>query len=185
MKKRVIWKVFLLTVLTLGIYRLYWFVKTRKEMMRTNREVKIMTPWFMLLPIGIAIAAIAALIIGFVQAESKLPAYCNGTNTQSSSSRTVYVDPVCEAEPPVWTFVFFYLGVLSAGPLFAIWLWSYAKGVEKVTGGNTNFAISMIVLLLVPDGIDILIIQDAFNKLADSTIQNGDTPPHAPLPAAT
>ena len=61
--------------------------------------------------------------------------------------------------------ILFYVALIFVGPLIALWLWGYSKAVDTITKGRTNFAIAMIVLRLVPDGIDILIVQDAFNKL--------------------
>lgn len=50
MKKRSIGKMFVLTIVTLGIYRLYWFIKTRKEMM-SIADVDIPSPFLLLAPI--------------------------------------------------------------------------------------------------------------------------------------
>src|SRR4051812_28581676 len=59
MKKRSLWKMFLLEIVTLGIYRLYYFIKTRREMMDRDPSIKIMSPVFLIAPIAI-------VIIGFV-----------------------------------------------------------------------------------------------------------------------
>lgn len=170
MKKRVIWKMFALTILTLGIYRLYWFIKTRKEMMALNPKVKIMSPLFFLIPIVIVIVLVIMFIFSLVQAESNRPAYCDDAIYTSYSESSSYATAQeCEVNPPVWSIILFYAGLVFIWPLAAIWLWSYSKGVEVITKGKTSFAMSLVVLLLVPDGIDILIIQDGFNKLSPST----------------
>jgi len=49
---------FLLEIVTLGIYRLYFLIKTRREIMNLKPDVKIKSPAFLLLPIGIIFAAI-------------------------------------------------------------------------------------------------------------------------------
>lgn len=164
MKNRVIWKMFALTIVTLGIYRLYWFVKTRKEMMRTNPKIKIMTPLFFFIPLLIVLASVIVMIISFVQAGSSIPSYCG--DYPYSESNAAPLAKECEPDVSVWPMLFFYFSILVVWPLMCIWLWSYSKGVEAITKGKTSFAMSLLVLLAVPDGIDILIIQDGFNKVS-------------------
>lgn len=164
MKKRVIWKMLVLSIFTLGIYRLYWFVKTRKEMMRMNPKIKIMTPWFLILPVIIVMIAVGFFIFSFSQNVTNLPSYCN-TYSQDNSLAYTSIPEECQSKPSVWPIVSIYAAFILVYPLVIFWLWGYSKGVELVTKGKTSFPIAMIVLLLVPDGIDILVIQDAFNKL--------------------
>jgi hypothetical protein len=45
------------------------------------------------------------------------------------------------------------------------WMWKYAGGVEKVTGGKQSQAIAFILLFLL-GSIGGAILQDSFNKLA-------------------
>lgn len=184
MKKRVIWKMFALTLLTLGIYRLYWFVKTRKEMMSLNPAVKIMSPWFLLIPVVLVIAATGFFIASMVKAENSVPSYCASTYSpaeRSSDQASQIIPKECQVTPNFLPMIVFYAVILAIGPLVVVWLWGYAKGVETVTHEKTSFAMSLIVLLLVPDGIDILIIQDSFNKIA----LPDTTPAPAAAPAST
>lgn len=142
MQHRKIWKVFVFTILTLGIYRLYWFIKTRSEMMSLDPSIKIMSPWFFVLPV-----LLFALAIGLLAVSAS-----------------------------ILSIILFYILIFSIGPLIAVWLWGYSQAVEKITKEKTSFAMAMVILLLVPDGIDILIIQDGFNKVADQA------PPVTPAP---
>jgi hypothetical protein len=48
--------------------------------------------------------------------------------------------------------------------------------VSIITGEKLSFALALVVLILVPDGIDILVIQDYFNKLELGQV----TPPASP-----
>jgi hypothetical protein len=73
----------------------------------------------------------------------------------------------------------FYIGLIVAMILFVVWIWSYSQGVALTTDGKLSFAVCLIILILVPDGIDILIVQDYFNKL--DTAPAGTTPPMAPV----
>ena len=75
----------------------------------------------------------------------------------------------------IFSMAFFYLTLLVAPLLVAIWLWKYSKGVEVVSGEKMSFAIALLILLAVPDGIDILIVQDTFNKIA-AKAQSGPVP---------
>lgn len=169
MKKRVIWKMFALTILTLGIYRLYWFIKTRKEMMTLNPKVKIMSPWFFLIPVIIVTVSIGIFLVSLIQTYDSV-GQCNLPASGNSSAYVQGSSPCPgEPEPAVWPMILLYVSFLLIWPLAAIWLWSYSKGVEVITKGKTSFAMSLVVLLLVPDGIDILIIQDGFNKLSPAT----------------
>ncbi len=167
MKKRVIWKVFALTILTLGIYRLYWFIKTRKEMMSLNPKIKILSPWFFIIPVLLVVFALGFFITDIVQTNADMPSFCREYSSAERFSEDAgsAIADECQVNSSILPLIILYAAFLLVWPLVAIWLWSYSKGVEKITKEKTSFAIALIVLLLVPDGIDILIIQDAFNKI--------------------
>lgn len=141
---------FLLTVVTLGIYRLYWFVKTRSEMMQLNKDIKIPSVLWLVAPLLLVILAIGFFIFNGDFSSSDETAKNLTTNQ-------------------IFSMAFFYLTLLVAPLLVAIWLWKYSKGVEVVSGEKMSFAIALLILLAVPDGIDILIVQDTFNKIAAKT----------------
>lgn len=138
MKKRSIGKMLLLTIVTIGIYRLYWFIKTRAEM-KSIADVDIPTPWIFAIP-----------FFGYVFGFGLLFATSSSTGSNPFS------------------LLIFYALIFASFIITALWLWRYSKAVEIVTNEKLSFALSLIVLLAVPDGIDILIIQDYFNKLADA-----------------
>lgn len=156
MKQRSIGKMFLLTVVTLGIYRLYWFVKTRSEMMQLNKDIKIPSVLWLVAPLLLVILAIGFFIFNGDFSSSDETAKNLTTNQ-------------------IFSMAFFYLTLLVAPLLVAIWLWKYSKGVEVVSGEKMSFAIALLILLAVPDGIDILIVQDTFNKIA-AKAQSGPVP---------
>ncbi len=56
MKKRTLWKMFLLEVITAGIYTLYFLVKTRDEMMQLNPNIKIKSSAFLFVSVILSIA---------------------------------------------------------------------------------------------------------------------------------
>ena len=156
MKQRSIGKMFLLTIVTLGIYRLYWFVKTRSEMMQLNKDIKIPSVLWLVAPLLLVILAIGFFIFNGDFSSSDETAKNLTTNQ-------------------IFSMAFFYLTLLVAPLLVAIWLWKYSKGVEVVSGEKMTFAIALLILLAVPDGIDILIVQDTFNKIA-AKAQSGPVP---------
>jgi hypothetical protein len=141
MKKRSIVKMLLLEIVTLGIYRLYWFIKTRKEMM-TLANVDIPTPWIFVMPLF-------GYIFGFV--------------ILIASSLDGNSNPVA--------MLLFYAIIFASFIVYALWLWKYSKAVEVITNEKMSFALSLLILLAVPDGIDILIVQDYFNKVTDSKVK--------------
>lgn len=167
MKKRVIWKMLVLTIVTLGIYRLYWFVKTRRELMALNPKVKIMSPWLLVIPALIVILSLIVLIGTMIGDVSSLPSHCKGYDQYGTSVTTTPAE--CQVQSSNWPLVFVYISIFLIWPLVVVWLWGYSKAVDTVTKGKTSFAVAMIVLLAVPDGLDILIIQDAYNKLGSKT----------------
>jgi hypothetical protein len=182
MKKRIIWKMFALTIVTLGIYRLYWFVKTRREMMNLNPNIKILSPLWLFLPVILVVVSIGVFIATLVQSTSNMPSYCKTLDYTSSNFETREALPdECESDAPVWGILLLYGSIFLFYPLVVIWLWGYSKGVETITGGHTSFAIALIILLLVPDGIDILIVQDSFNKLGEA-VSHGANSSGAPTP---
>lgn len=172
MKKRVIWKMFALEIITLGIYRLYWLIKTRKEMMDSDAEIKILHPLILISPVFLVIAAVVPFVISMVSSASKIPKYCS---TYSSSSS---LPTECQANPEIWTIILLYAGIFLIFPIVLVWLWGYAKGVEKITKEKMSFPVALLIMYAVPDGIDILLVQDAFNKVSQSPA----AAPAAPIP---
>ena len=173
---------FLLQVVTLGIYRLYYFIKTRREIMDRNPKIKIMSPAFLFVPIGIVIISIVALIVVTIgTAASHASTSCASTSTYSTQYTTGSTDTVLQScssssAAPFIMIIVLYLAIFVGFILFVIWEWSYSHGVDAITEGKLGFALSLIILILVPDGIDILIIQDYFNKLSPVPINTAPQP---------
>ncbi|HEY5152966.1 MAG TPA: DUF4234 domain-containing protein [Candidatus Saccharimonadales bacterium] len=180
MTNRVIWKMFILSIVTLGIYRLYWFVKTRREMMDLNPSVKILSPLFLIIPVVIVVIAIAVFVVTIVSS--------SGSGVTCNTATSAYGNNCTTSAGQALGIAALYLGIFIAYIFFVVWEWSYSHGVEAVTGGKLSFAMSLVVLILVPDGIDILIIQDSFNKLGAAPMGPAQTPgqmPPAQPPAGT
>ncbi len=60
--------------------------------------------------------------------------------------------------------ILFYLAILFISPLVGLWYWKYAQATDVVTKSKMSFPVAMLILLAVPDGFDMLLVQDSFNK---------------------
>lgn len=162
MKNRVIWKMLVLTIVTLGIYRLYWFVKTRREMMDKDSSIKILSPFILIFPFILVAASVIFLIFSTFKSFNDIPEYCENYRSSSYS-----IPRECEiGSGSALPIIFLYVSIFLVFPFVLAWLWGYSKGVEKITNEKMSFAMSLLILYVVPDGIDILLVQDAFNKIS-------------------
>lgn len=190
MKQRSIPKMFLLEVVTLGLYRLYWFIKTRKELMERTK-VSIPSPAFLAAPILLLLAGVVIFVASLAGSSDQInkydacmankgfPASTSSTSYSTSySASTISQDSArkaaqkqCDKEVPVpfknnvLPVIIFYAVLFAYMPLTAWWFWHYCLAVEKATGEKVSRMLGMILLLVVPDGIDILILQDYYNKV--------------------
>jgi len=188
MKKRTIWKMFLLEIVTLGIYRLYFLIKTRREMMDLNPQIKIKSPAFIIAPIAIVIIGVIFFIATSISSFKNTTNNCftsTSNASQSTSLDSTSTTTNCSSSSPgsFIGFMVFYFAIFVAVILFVVWEWSYSHGVEIATGNKLSFAMSLVILVIVPDGIDILIIQDYFNKLGDTPV--APIAPQAPVTPMT
>ena len=177
MKNRVLWKMFVLSIVTLGIYRIYWFIKTRNEIMQLKPESRIWPAYVLFLPLAVGVLAFVGLIASIASSPTS-ERQCNSSfasSDQELSTDTELVAPSEDVSDDCSTstvtiigLVGFYLGLFVAWILYMVWIWTYARGVDIVSAGSLSFALAIIVLLVVPDGFDILVIQDHFNKLGTS-----------------
>jgi len=172
MKKRSLIKMFLLEIVTLGIYRIYFLIKTRKEIMTLNPSVKIKSSVLLIVPcVLVTLAIISAVVAGTISGLDQANCENNNRNDNSPSVNQSLVNPLpenCVADKSntasAIVFLMLYPVFIIAGIMIIIWEWSYSHGVENITGEKLSFAVALIVLILVPM-FAILIIQDYFNKL--------------------
>ena len=166
MKQRSLPKMFGLFIITLGVYRLYWFAKTRREMMEKDDQVRIPTLWLLAVPyllMFVAIVALAgALLTSAIDAHHHCESYGTSTPAYQNCVDAELDDP---SALQIAGTAGVYLSALAFLPLTALWLWPYSKGVERITHSKLPFPMAMLVVVAVPDGVDMLIVQDSFNKL--------------------
>ena len=139
--------------------------------MDLNPAIKIKSNFFLFSPVIVMIAAIVLLAVSFHSADGKKVASCP-VQQSNLSQDSLYADSSsasCRNASPVALFgiLGFYLAIFISVILFVIWEWSYSHALATITDQKLSFALGLIILVLVPDGIDILIIQDYFNKVGE------------------
>ncbi len=116
--------------------------------MSLNKAVKIPRTIWLIAPVLFMVAAMVFFFVAVL-----------GNSDGSGAEQTM-------TGLQVGALITFYVAVFTAPLLMAIWLWQYSRGVELVTNEKMGFATALLILLVVPDGIDILIVQESFNKIA-------------------
>ncbi len=187
MKNRSIFKLFFLELITFGIYRIYWFIKTRREMMDQNKNIKIASPWLLLIPFLLFSAAISIFVFSTISNIYKTvtPAYAtscvngypyqgdqaiNRYNSNSATCHETYLHPISKFQ--IISIISFFVGFILIMIAMALWLWSYSKAVGIITAGKLSAGLAFVIIVLVPDGLDILVIQDYFNRLNENLLPN-------------
>lgn len=124
MKNRNLIFVTLLSIVTVGIYDIYWAFSTRNELVKKNLDVP--SPLIILAPL-LALLAIAAIAIP--------------VHLSNSTGNTVTLVNVLSV-------LFGVVAVLALIPVAVYWVWRYSKAVEKLTKGDLTAEISMVIAIL-------------------------------------
>lgn len=143
MRQRHLGKLFGILVVTLGLYQIYWLVRTRRELLR-QVDSPIPPVWAIFLPFGIFIII---LLLGFVVAHAV------GADGQEGSVPTHFLST---------------LGLGAFVAMFIVpivWIRQYGKAIEEVTGHETSQAYVFWMWLIAPV-IWPIIMQHEFNIVA-------------------
>ena len=148
MQKRNPVTVILLSLITFGIYQLYWFVVTRREMVK--KGYKIPSIWWVLAPLlGFFGVALLQFLGRFVISSADVDTGSTVINLISSLVGLA--------------------AILAIIPVAIYWMWQYCKAVEGVTKRNFEASLAFFVwLLLAFFGVAFIwsgIAQDYFNKI--------------------
>lgn len=143
MKKRNPLAVILLSIVTLGIYDLYWLVQTKKVL---NEKTKHHTPsiWLLFSPVLVLIAGYGLLI--YSAASPGSGASAGGT--------------------AVLSFILVVLGFIGLFVISFIWFFKFSKAVNEYTQGKMSTAVSFLLLWIL-HLIGVAFIQDTFNDMLD------------------
>jgi hypothetical protein len=154
MKHRNVMAVIFWSLLTLGIYDLFWLVSVKKEL---NAKTSVKTPSILLLFAPIGVVFIAALIVAMSTGESSDP----GTSANALAA------------------ILYIVAMLAFIPIYFWWFFKFSKAVSEYTHGELNTAVNMLLLWLLRF-IGIAVMQDKFNDM----LQAGGVPASATTPTA-
>lgn len=161
MKRRNPFLVLLFSLITLGIYTLFWLHFTRGELLARVEDKKSIWPvWYLLIPFALIIFAVMIYAVN----------YSSGNNPPASNS------------------IVFLIGAASVVAMVVvpfIWFYKYSKVVGGVThemDGTTLYILWIVLSLFSVGFVWPLIVQLELNKFIDK--QAGSATPQAPMPPA-
>lgn len=173
MKKRNPLAVAFFSIITLGIYDIYWLLKT-KNILNKETQVHVPSIWLIIAPLLLSIVSFIAFV-GY-SANTNINSNgsynysynnFNGSSTSSSnfsgsSTASVGKNKTNFAPVLILTAVFIILAIILFF-LSAYWLYRYSQAVDSYTNGRMSTALAFLVLFLVHI-IGVALVQDAFNK---------------------
>lgn len=163
MKHRNPFAVFMLSLVTLGIYDIYWLVVTKKEL---NKKTRIHTPtiWLLFAPIIIiAVAFIVTLVAIGASAHTQTTHYSmNSTGSTATASSGGAALGASLALVGVEIIAF-----LVIVPITFYWFFKFSKAVNEYTNGKMSTGVTFLLLWLL-HLIGVAIVQDTFNDMLES-----------------
>ena len=147
MKQRNPILVALFSIISCGVYALYWFSKTKRVLVDTTNQ-SIPPVWLLMIPAILSYGLFAILIVFGIRHHD----FMNMT----------------AATPPPRTFLYLfgleYLASLIFAAVYIYWFIKYGKAVNSYTNGQLNTAVTFLLLYLL-GVIGMAIIQDKFNEM--------------------
>lgn len=156
MKRRNPFMVLFLSIITLGIYDVYWLVKTKAVL---NQKTKIHTPSILLIfvPIVIVVALIIGVIIVYMHHSAVTPAIGYGAPAPSFSDK---YGPLLILSLDLFAF-------LVIVPTTFYWFFKFSKAINEYTNGELSTGVAFLLLWLL-HFIGLIIVQDKFNDMLDA-----------------
>jgi len=164
MKNRSPITVFLLSIITLGIYDIYWLVVTKNELNKRTKQ-HVPTIWLLIFPL---IPFITGYILLIASGMYSQPSTCNSlSGYQDVSYQCTQADMIAN-NPNIHT------GPLIAGAILIlvfgitffitslIWFFRFSKAINEFTKGKMSTAVTFLILWLI-HLIGVALIQDAIN----------------------
>jgi hypothetical protein len=157
MKKRDPLVVILLTLVTFGIYGLYWLYSTREEMVK--KSAKIPPFWILLLPLLLFVAALLEIVVHFVSLNN------NSTTVTITNGAAILLG----------------VGALIGIPYSIYFMYKFCGGLAKVTRKRLNqnsCFLLFIVLTILSSALSsgrggVMVLGGALGALWFGYIQNG------------
>lgn len=181
MKKRSLIKMLILSIVTLGIYNLYWLIVTRREL-NSKTDAKIPTIWIIIAPIIVILIGYIFLFGSILTSKSTTSSstsssssfsynYSTNFSSTNSSSTTGSQTTNLNSSKLGISFVIGIgltsIGFIAAFVLAGVWFFKYSKGVEKYTSGKMSTAVTFLLLWLV-HLIGVLLVQNVFNEMLNA-----------------
>lgn len=173
MKKRSPVGVFILSLITLGIYDLYWLVVTKKEL-NAKTHTKTPTIWLLFAPFIVMFAGFILLTIDTVATSSSS---LNNSGAHTAANIIFLL-----------VYIFAFLIIL---PVTFFWFFKFSKAVDEYTNGKMSTGVTFLLLWLL-HLLGVAIVQDTFNDMIDAGVTpasapafGGAMPPAAPEPPTT
>lgn len=151
MKQRNVISVICFSIITLGIYDLFWLVSTKKELNARTKQ-QIPSIWLLFAPILLLVAV--AIIDGIVSV-------AQSTSGNGSSALGIIMAIIMGIVVLVATII---------TPVY--WFLKYSKAVHEYTNGELSTAVTFILLWILRF-IGIAVIQDKFNDMIASGNMGG------------
>lgn len=127
MKKIAVWKVVLLTIVTLGIYAIYWAARNRDYIKQNDKKVGYLPAWGWLVVIPAA---------GFALVGASIVLMIVATFSGLSADTTIMTLNILFA---TYTVLVMALGIW--------WVWFFGKAMEKVTHGAITRAWALALFI--------------------------------------
>ncbi|HEY1063771.1 MAG TPA: DUF4234 domain-containing protein [Candidatus Saccharimonadales bacterium] len=150
MERRSLVKLAIFSIITLGIYQIFWLYFTNKEMREKDQDVAPFKLLFapLLLMLGLGILQVITLVI---------------MDGDSSTALNIL------------TIIGGILAIVAALPIMLYWFYKYCKAAEGATEGELSFGLSYaMVIVLAFVNLSILwpfLVQYYFNKLSEEPIE--------------
>lgn len=164
MKDRSPIAVVILSIVTFGIYDLYWLVKTKEVL---NKETKFHTPsiWILFVPFLLLVICYVGIIVSTV-------------STHGSLQTSQYGQAV--STPHTGLTIIFLIGSFLGGILTfivsAFWFFRFSKAVNEYTKGKMSTAVTFLILWVI-HLIGVALVQDAFNDMSGAGLDNNGAVP--------
>jgi len=159
MKNRSPITVFLLSIITLGIYDIYWLVVTKNELNKRTKQ-HVPTIWLLIFPLIPFIAGYILLIASGMYSQPSTcyngSAYGISNECAQANSAYIHTGPLVVGAILILVFgVTFFITSL-------IWFFKFSKAINEFTKGKMSTAVTFLILWLI-HLIGVALIQDAIN----------------------